>query len=172
MTLKLINVEQWRPVPGFPKYEVSSLGRVRSTTTSGKRKLLKPWLSGKGPAKYLCVGLSEYGHMVRRLVHQLVLEAFVGPRPKGLVSRHLDGNRLNCSVSNLTRGTPKENMADRRKHGHGNDGERNPKAKLTFTQVLEIRRRAWTKSEMKQEATDLGVRPTTIQNIVSGKSWR
>jgi NUMOD4 motif len=53
--------EEWCVVPSFSKYEVSSLGRVRSNTRAGKRRLLKPALSGKGPAKYLCVSLFRQG---------------------------------------------------------------------------------------------------------------
>src|SRR6266404_4549225 len=125
-----MNGEEWRVVPGFSNYEVSVLGRVRSNVVKGKTRILKPALSGKGPAKYWYVSLSRNHSQVTRVVHQLVLEAFVGPRPKDAVSRHIDGNRLNCSLSNLTWGTPKENMADRRNHGRGADGERNVRAKL------------------------------------------
>ncbi len=100
-----------------------------------------------------------------------MLEAFKGPRPNNAISRHLDGNRMNCSVTNLAWGTPKENMADRRIHGRGANGERNVRAKLTLAQVLEIRSRARTKSDIKQVATDLGVHPSTIQNILEGRRW-
>jgi hypothetical protein len=131
--LKLI--EEWRAVPGYSsKYEVSSFWRVRSS--HGVQKiLLKPELLGKDPALYLAVCLSRNGRSRKRLVHQLVLEAFVGPRPAGAVARHLDGNRLNCAPTNLAWGTRTENLADRRKHGRGNGGERNPRAKLTQADV-------------------------------------
>jgi hypothetical protein len=79
---------------------------------------------------------------------------------------------MNCCVTNLAWGTPKENMADRRKHGRGANGERNVRAKLTLAQVSDLRKRALTKGEMKQLAIKLGVRPATIQKIVRGKSWR
>ncbi|MEP7309163.1 MAG: HNH endonuclease signature motif containing protein [Acidobacteriota bacterium] len=167
-----MDAEEWRVVPNFPKYEASSIGRVRSNAVNGKNRVLKAALCGKGPAKYWYVSLSGDHRPFTRVVHQLVLEAFVGPRPKDAVSRHLDGYRLNCRLSNLTWGTPKENMADRRKHGHGNNGEGNPKAKLTLAQVSEIRSRALTKAEIRELATQLGVRVGTIQNILSWKSWR
>ncbi len=43
----------------------------------------------------------DHGHQQTRLVAELVLEAFVGPRPLGYVLRFKDGNRLNCDLSNL-----------------------------------------------------------------------
>src|SRR5262249_22267155 len=36
-----------------------------------------------------------------RLVGELIMESFVGPRPPGHVLRFKDGNRLNCELSNL-----------------------------------------------------------------------
>lgn len=43
----------------------------------------------------------DRGRSVTRPVAELVLEAFVGPRPPGHVVRFLVGNRLNCAVENL-----------------------------------------------------------------------
>lgn len=56
---------------------------------------------------------------VRRtcLIHHLVLEAFVGPRPQGCECRHLDGNPTNNILTNLVWGTHVENMRDRARHG-------------------------------------------------------
>jgi hypothetical protein len=165
----MLFLERWRSVVGFPNYEVSSLGRVRSRRN---QTALKPGLSGKGQSKYLCVSLSGSGGRPRtRLIHQLVLEAFAGPRPKDSVARHLDGNRMNCRVENLVWGSRKENMADRRVHGRGNNGERNPRAKLNSAQVLEIRATALTKFSIAQLATKYGVSRTTIHNIRTGRRW-
>ncbi len=43
----------------------------------------------------------ERGRSQTRLLAELILEAFVGPRPSGHVARFKDGNRLNCQLTNL-----------------------------------------------------------------------
>ena len=43
----------------------------------------------------------EQGQPRTRLVAELILEAFIGPRPLGQIVRFKDGNRLNCVLSNL-----------------------------------------------------------------------
>ena len=43
----------------------------------------------------------ERGRPQTRLLAELILEAFVGPRPPGSVVRFKDGNRLNCDATNL-----------------------------------------------------------------------
>jgi HNH endonuclease len=41
------------------------------------------------------------GREQNRLVAELILEAFAGPRPPDHVLRFKDGNRLNCELANL-----------------------------------------------------------------------
>jgi hypothetical protein len=43
----------------------------------------------------------ERGRSQTRPLAELILEAFVGPRPPGHVVRFKDGNRLNCAATNL-----------------------------------------------------------------------
>lgn len=43
----------------------------------------------------------DRGREQTRLMGELVLEAFVGPRPPGHVLRFKDGDRRNCHLSNL-----------------------------------------------------------------------
>ena len=98
---------EWREVPDFPGYLVSSTGLVRSP-----RRTLKQVVRGK----YLSVTLCGSRHR-QAYVHVLVLEVFVGPRPTGAVTRHLDGDNRNNALSNLTWGTYSENALDRARHG-------------------------------------------------------
>lgn len=83
----------------------------------------------------VCLWKASKGHM--RRVHQLVLETFVGPRPKGMECRHLDGNKHNNHLKNLKWGTRSENQHDAVKHGtHSNGrlgkfGEKHPNSKLS-----------------------------------------
>lgn len=51
-------------------------------------------------------------------VHTLVLEAFVGPRPPGLVALHGNDIGTDNRVGNLRWGTPSENQYDRVENGH------------------------------------------------------
>lgn len=113
--------ETWKPIPGYEnEYEVSDHGRVRSldrtiTTKRGIRKRRKGQMLGYtlNSTGYPRAWVGEK----KRLVHHLVLEAFVGPRPPNHVSRHLDGNPLNPRLDNLAWGTQSENMLDKQRHG-------------------------------------------------------
>lgn len=102
--------EEWRLVPGHPRYEVSSLGRVRSNIRPGAPLILK-----HTPARgYPQVHLAGRG---KANVHTIVALAFLGPRPEGLEVRHLDGNAGNPQLRNLAYGTRSENQRDAVAHG-------------------------------------------------------
>lgn len=111
--------EEWRPIPGHPEYEVSNQGRVKSWRKYNggpAPRIRKPVASGRMGHLYVQLATAPC-ESVRRPVHQLVLEAFVGPRPDGMVTRHLDGNPTNNHLDNLAYGTPRENTADMFRHG-------------------------------------------------------
>jgi hypothetical protein len=77
-------------------------------------QLLKPFpYSGKADRRYLCVRLIRDGVRETRPVHQLVLEAFVGPRPDGALGCHWDDDHENNDLSNLRWCTPLANAHDR-----------------------------------------------------------
>lgn len=112
----MTTAEEWRTIPGWPGYEVSNLGNLRS---------LKPGKQGPKVARldrrgYWRVSLSVAGVTKNRRVHQLVALAFLGPRPDGCEVRHLDGNRTNNNAENLAYGTSAENRADTLAHGTHN----------------------------------------------------
>lgn len=132
--------ELWRPIVGYEgQYEVSTLGRVWSVeraVSNGKsaRKaggmLLSPLKSRRG---YLVVTLPP---AKTRNVHRLVSEAFIGPRPPGMKTRHLDGNILNCSLANLEYGTGKQNKLDQVEHGtHANANQTHCPANHEYTEA-------------------------------------
>jgi hypothetical protein len=107
--------EEWRPVVGHPGYEVSDRGRVRSVdrvvkTANGERhykgQLLRP---GPGNAGHLSVVL---GKRKTRMVHQIVLEAFVGPRPAGMDACHGIGGVKNNRLENLRWDTRTNNILE------------------------------------------------------------
>lgn len=104
-----MSTETWRPIPSLPGYEASDLGRIRSYRRQAPHILSTP----VGALGYPVI--SPHGTPIR--VHSLILEAFEGPRPEGLVTRHIDGDKTNNRLSNLKRGTSQENIADAIGHG-------------------------------------------------------
>ncbi|MEU8829426.1 NUMOD4 motif-containing HNH endonuclease [Streptomyces sp900116325] len=106
----------WRPIAGYgANYEVNDLGQVRSRPRRRtKGGILRLKIAKVG---YPMVSLCANGKQESRFVHHLVAEAFLGPRPEGLQVRHLDGNPLNCTISNLAYGTRSENERDKLRHG-------------------------------------------------------
>ena|SRR5689334_18303510 len=111
--------EVWERVTSDPDYEVSDRGRIRSWKVyrfrPGPRILNPPLGHGGYPTAWLARGARGQG--VKRMMHVLVAEAFLGKRPPGAVIRHLDGNPLNNTVANLAYGTNSENQRDAVQHG-------------------------------------------------------
>ena len=159
------------PIEGFPGYFVSDDGRVFSEK-SGQRKALQPSWQGTRPHARLGVMLRRGGQSLKRKVHRLVLEVFVGPRPEGQVARHLDGDPTNNRLSNLSWGTQKQNIADALGHGTMLLGEKNGSARLTATQVLEIRERHAAGESMTPLMREFGIDVATISALLHGRTWQ
>ncbi|RDB46163.1 NUMOD4 motif-containing HNH endonuclease [Tsukamurella tyrosinosolvens] len=112
--------EVWRAVPGHEgAYEVSDQGRVRSLDRSVLRRghevqvtgrILKPARNTKGYF-HVTIGGST------RKVHRLVMQAFVGEMPAGMVTRHLNGDQTDNRLVNLRYGSVAENALDSVGHG-------------------------------------------------------
>ena len=112
--------EKWLPVVGYERnYEVSNLGRVRRREIPNSDKTFRVDKDG-----YLLVKMNVGGVRIRRPVHILVLEAFVGLRSPGTQTRHINGIPTDNRLKNLAWGTPKEDAADRERHGTILRGER------------------------------------------------
>jgi hypothetical protein len=95
--------EEWRTIPDYPRYYISSLGRVL-----GIRKIHK-WQHNSRGGNYPYVNLYRRVDGVRKRkncnVHVLVALVFLGPRPKGMVVHHKDLNRNNPRLDNLEHAT-------------------------------------------------------------------
>lgn len=98
-------IEQWRDVPEFPGYEVSSFGRFRNTM----RGLLNGTRAHNG---YIHIGLTVDGVQRWRLAHRLVAIAFIDNPHSHPVVNHIDGDRSNNRVSNLEWASRSHNAKD------------------------------------------------------------
>lgn len=178
LALNRLQGEEWRAVPGFPGYEVSSTGRVRSLNrldTDGRQcvgVVLRPYTNNRG---YVMVRPSRDGKPRTTAVHVLVALAFIGPRPAWPHHvAHGDGNRTNNSPSNLRYATPAENEADKEAHGTKfiAAGSKNGHAKLNEAQVSEIRSRILSGERNVSIAKHYGVDPSVVSHIKRGKLWK
>lgn len=141
--------EEWRVIPGYPNYEASNHGRVRSLDRIIRRmgphgemgefrwkgrimKLIphRGWLVVKlGGAR-----LNTWG------VHQVVAWAFHGPCQDGLVVDHVNTIKTDNRPSNLEYVTSTENALRQYRTGLlSNRGETNGNAKFTRDQIKAIR---------------------------------
>jgi hypothetical protein len=99
----------WHNIPEYPGYQISKscIIRKKYNALRGNDKLV---VKQTTDGNYLGVKLKhESGKWMRVKVHVLMMKVFVGPRPKGFVINHIDGNKHNNFLSNLEYCTNAEN---------------------------------------------------------------
>lgn len=163
------NGERWLPVVGFPKYEVSDRGRVRSLWFAAPRLMkLRRHL-----AYWQASMQRPDGKNASKSVHVLVLAAFVRPREPWEQCRHLDGDGGNNLLSNLAWGTAKQNNADKVIHGTLPYGDAVPNSKLRSDDIRWLR---WAIDYAGVTrvaiARAYGATHTAVNCAVAGLTWR
>ena len=94
-----VGPEEWRVIEGYPDYQISNFGKIKSFKKDKNGYDLKYMSTNFG---HCLVDLFNVNHKGKKfLVHQLVLKAFVGPKPEGMVCNHKDGNKKNNCIDNL-----------------------------------------------------------------------
>lgn len=160
--------EEWRAVPGWEPYEASSEGRIR------RGNLIRTFQVT--PNGYLSVNLSVDGKPKRVSVHSIVAQTFLGERPAGLQTAHLDGDKKNPRVANLAYVTPQENCLHKRDHGTMFSGERHNKATLTLETVEYIRSldiQPYSRTNgFRAIGKLLGVSNAAVEAAYRGKNWK
>ena len=153
--------ELWLPVYGLEdQYLVSNVGRVQCRQTGNIRRLVLL------DNRYVALPLNRK----MRKVHHLVAEAFIEPRPDGMLCLHRDDDKFNNTPENLYWGTAKQNQRDCIRNGHrqNQSGQANNNAKLTPDQVRAIRIAVGT---CKGLGRQFNCDPMTISLIKRRKLW-
>lgn len=138
-------------IPGYASYEIDKTGRIRNEKTG--RLLKTQILNG-----YAVISLmnEQLNKQRKERVHRLVALTYIGEPPQeNYQVNHLDGNKLNNSVSNLQWVSPSENMI----HYYSNIGNGHPRrVKLIFSKGNE----RYEYKSMCEAADALGVALSTI----------
>lgn len=85
-------MEQWRDHPTY-NLKVSNTGKIRGATGKDRKYRLDCY-------GYWRFNISYKGKHLTVMVHKIVAETWLGPS-KGLTVNHIDGNKLNNTVTNL-----------------------------------------------------------------------
>ena len=162
--------EVWAKVPDYEQfYEISNHGRFARLRPDGRmiRKL-------NSCTPYLSVSVKSLNKMPQKslYIHTLVAKVFIGERPDGLVIRHLDGNKYNNRVDNLSYGTVQQNYEDvvkHKTHRHENNG----RALLSERCVMAIKYLHAQKLVCSADlAKAFDITDSAICAIVKGRNWK
>jgi predicted RNA binding protein YcfA (HicA-like mRNA interferase family) len=171
--------EEWRSIPEFEGYQVSSLGNIRGIDrlrkgrnglriTRGKE--LKKVLNKKG---YPEVRLRKQGCHTR-LVHKLVASAFM-IKPEGCTQiNHINGVKTDNRVINLQWVNQSENQLHAYRLGlqPSRSGEGNGRAKLTDKTVTRIKILYNNGSSIVEVSKMLNVSVSITRQIIYGRTWK
>lgn len=162
----------------YPGYLVGSDGSILSNwtrgrwnTKSGKWRRLKTPPYSHGYSQFNL--LAKYkGEKRKWKVHELVMLCFHGPKPPGMIIRHLNGKCRDNRLANLAYGTYLENSADMIEHGTRSQGSMRPLAKLNESIIPEIKARRASGEYLKDIAASYGVSIRTISSAIEGRTWK
>lgn len=94
-----------------------------------------------------------------------------GTIPDGLIIRHDCDNPCCCNIGHLKIGSFKDNSQDMVDRNRQTIGERNPMAKLTEKDVIEIRALSSQGNSNASIARMLSMHPTNVGCIINRKTW-
>lgn len=104
--------------------------------------------------------------------HRVVaLHYLPAPKPEQTQVRHLCGNRICCNPNHLAWGDQTANELDKIGHGRSNRGAQHGMAKISASEVREIRRRVQWGWTQRRIAETYGIAQQSVSEIVTGKTW-
>ena len=152
--------EIWKDIEGFPGYQISDLGRVRSFrdyhgNITDNSKILQSTINKDG---YYELTLYTIDHRkVTKRIHRLVAAAFLGVEPD-LVVDHINDDKLDNRAANLQFVTAKQNSTLASKSG------------LYKTKPIRIVETGEIFRSIKDCAKAIGSHPSDISHCLSGAS--
>lgn len=160
---------------GFPKYRVGDDGSLWSNH-SGEWKELKQrhYIAKRNSKPYCTIILTDAeGKKCCRMVHHLVLEAFVGPCPPGMECCHENDIGTDNRLTNLRWDTHKSNIDDAKRNNKIVKGESHPNSRLSEEDVKKIRLMIDSGRWKISEIADIFLVSTmTIKHIANNKNWK
>lgn len=160
--------EEWRNIKGFDRlYQISSFGRCKSFVLSPKNRTRNGYIL----KEYKKMGYNAYSIGTKKMyAHSLVLEAFIGPRPKGYECAHLDGSKTNNKLLNLKWVTCRENNFHKKLHGTNYEGEKHFHCKYSDKEVLQWNKKYILLKNKAAVARHFNVSRWAVYAALGGKS--
>ncbi len=153
--------EIFRPIEEFPRYKISSFGRVLSPYG---RILIPSCIGSKKGYQVIALGANK-----QKYIHRLVAENFLKDSwLPGLEVAHLDGNSKNNNLSNLKWVSCAENSSHRLLHGTDARGSKSVNSKLTEKDVLNILN---SRLPLATIAKKYGICYQHVSRIRRGERW-
>lgn len=160
--------ETWKIIAEFPKYEVSTFGRIKNIQTG---RIRKPQLNRDG---YFYMHLMITNVKTRNIkVHRMVADTFLPKIDGKRFVDHIDGVKTNNSLSNLRWCSFQENIDFAWELGtYNNRGENHGMSKLKINDVIDIKIMQKAGVYTGRFISDIfGVNECCISDIKQGRTW-
>ena len=159
-------LEKWKPIPGFPNYSVSNMGRIRNQ----HGKVMRPRLSyaGKKPVRLTIILKDASGKPRYVFIHKEVARAFVANPHNYPFVTFKNKNFRDCKAQNL-RWVSRE-ISNKELLPRGKNRKNTKNSELDILEAIHLLNT--TKLSCKQIARKLKLKNGIVESIYYGYSWK